>query len=116
MPCLQVGARQAEPDDVIVRHQLGHPFELRDAIPLHDILGAQSLRTGEIQIAHTGAQNFKNLDPGEDLVARPLRRPTHVHVLDEAHLGARSSAVLQQIDKFVLVYSPHQRTVSSSTL
>jgi hypothetical protein len=35
-PASRQAPRQAEPDDGIVRHQLGHLFELRDPIPLHD--------------------------------------------------------------------------------
>src|SRR5439155_12030900 len=34
LPCLEVGARQTEPDDRIIRHQLGHLLELGDPVAL----------------------------------------------------------------------------------
>jgi hypothetical protein len=46
LPGIQVGARQAEPDDGIVRHQRGDRFELRDPIPLHERVGPGIMASG----------------------------------------------------------------------
>src|SRR3972149_8509939 len=42
----------------------------------------------------TLCEQVQNLRPREDPIRRPSRRPSHVHVLDEAHLGSYAFAVL----------------------
>ena len=64
----------------------------------------------------TGREAFQDLGAAHHLLARPLRRAPHVHVLDEPHFRVVSLAEQNQVGQLVIVEPAHDDRVELDAL